>query len=155
MHRTEHTCFRWLPVCPMSSHETNPFVANCVFPRKHVHRYALCFGVVCATYFSWPTSNTALARNPLLRLLENHATLHAYSGADASRLHNKTSFNTEQTLEVAESIDHSSECMKKRSWNVFNKVDLMETLISWVVCRTLFLLLRVFTQKLWIFLLCK
>ena len=51
---------------------------------------------------------------------------------------------TEQTLEVAESIDH--ECMKKRSWNVFNKVDLMETLISWVVCRTLFLLLRVFNR---------
>ena len=53
---------------------------------------------------------------------------------------------TEQTLEVAESIDRSSECMKKRSWNVFNKVDLMETLISWVVCRTLFLLLRVFNR---------
>ena len=53
---------------------------------------------------------------------------------------------TEQTLEVAESIDRSSECMKKRSWNVFNKVDLMETSISWVVCRTLFLLLRVFNR---------
>ena len=31
--------------------------------------------------------------------------------------------------------------MKNSSWDVFNKVDLMETLISWVVCTTLFLLL--------------
>ena len=36
----------------------------------------------------------------------------------------------------------------KRSWNVSNKVDFMETLISWVVhvYRTLFLLLKVFNR---------
>ena len=72
------------------------------------------------------------------------------SGSDASRLHNKTSFNTEETRGCR--INRFSKCMKKypgfqricsRGAGMFsNKVDLMETLISWVVCRTLILLLR-------------
>ena len=39
------------------------------------------------------------------------------SGSDASRLHNKTSFNTEETRGCR--INRFSKCMKKRSWNVF------------------------------------
>ena len=49
-----------------------------------MYRYALCFGIIFATYISWPTSNTLFARNPFLRLLDIDTTLHAYSGFSLS-----------------------------------------------------------------------
>ena len=38
----------------MSLHETNQFVANCVLPRKHVNRYALCLELFVQLTFLGP-----------------------------------------------------------------------------------------------------
>ena len=59
-------------------------------------------------------------------------------------LNNKTCCSTDQTRSLT--IDRSSEELEQwkegRGTGMFsNKVDLMETLISWVVCTTLFLVL--------------
>ena len=75
------------------------------------------------------------------------------SGSDASRPHNKSSCKTEQTRGCRSIAPASVRSWRNGAGMFSNKVDLMETLMSLVVCRTLFLLLRYSvvgtTIKLW------
>ena len=57
----------------MSSHEP-----NCVFPRKRVHRYALCFGIICVTYIPVPPATQYLPE--ILFFGFSTFTPYAYSG---------------------------------------------------------------------------
>ena len=68
------------PVCPMSSHEANPFLANYIITRKHMHRYALCSRIISTTNISRPTSDTVLAQRLPFGLLDIFAALHAHLG---------------------------------------------------------------------------
>jgi len=69
MHGTQYGCF--LLFCPMSSHESNPFLASYIVTRKHVHRYALCSGAH-QQHSTWPKT--------FFGLLNIFSALHEHKG---------------------------------------------------------------------------